>query len=103
MAPIKKRIIGPRKKKVGEIPLYDYTDATKMTLRYVGRPASVADGGVSRLLSTPHGTEKDNLCKMLYAELLMGEALQDAVAVCPPKPDDFIFPDRFVKRYNETD
>jgi len=90
------------RKKAEELELYDYY-RDKSTLRYVGRPESVKDTGISRTLSTPHFTEKDNLCKLFYGDLLTGEALADAQANCPPKPEGFVLPDRFIKKYGETD
>lgn len=104
MALPRKRAIG-RKKGKEEISLYDYVEGNKNHLRYVGRPKSAKDPGVYRLFfdDAKPGTKSDTLCKMLYADLLTGEALKDAVAICEPKPDDFIFPSRFVKRYDETD
>lgn len=83
--------------------LYDYTSEEKNILRYVGRLKSMPDPGVSRGETANRGTAKDNLCKMWYAELLTGQALIDAPKICPAKPEDFIFPDRFVKPLTETD
>lgn len=99
----------PRKRKEEEFDLYDWYGEGKKHLRYVGRSTSQAmlakDPGVPRYSfgaeQTPGG-QNDNLCKMFHAELLMGEALEDAKQVCGPKPDDFIFPDRFVKRIGES-
>lgn len=99
----KKRAIGTRRKgKVEELSLYDYYTEDKMTLRYVGRPKSVPDPGVRRQIEHL-GTNADPLCKMLHGDLLTGQALEDAKNICPPKPDDYIFPDRYVKSYEELD
>jgi len=92
----------PVKRKAEEVALYDYTNESKNILRYVGRLKSYPDPGVARY-ENDQFTVKDNLCKMLYAEILTGQALIDATTGCPPIPEDFIFPDRFIKPKKEHD
>ena len=91
------------KKKI-EVELYDYFNGSTQTLRYKDRAAAVKDPGVMRTMGVGDiGTEKDNLCRLWWGDMLTGQALEDAPNVCPPKPEGYVLPGRFYKPLKESD